>query len=82
MEISKVLDKLKFSLFSPEMIRKMSAAKIIVPDTYDDDGYPIDGGLVDTRLGVVDPGLRCKTCGGTFSANTGTAYCGLRCLSR
>ncbi len=62
--ISKVLDKIKFSLFSPEMARKMSAAKIIVPDTYDDDGYPIDGGLVDTRLGVVDPGLRCKTCGG------------------
>jgi DNA-directed RNA polymerase subunit A' len=65
MEIQKVLDKLKFSLFSPEMIRKMSAVKIVVPDTYDDDGYPIDGGLVDTRLGVVDPGLRCKTCGGT-----------------
>jgi DNA-directed RNA polymerase subunit A' len=65
MEIQKVLDKLRFSLFSPEMIRKMSAAKIVVPDTYDDDGYPIDGGLVDTRLGVVDPGLRCKTCGGT-----------------
>lgn len=63
-EIRKVFDKLKFSLFSPEMGRKMSAAKIIVPDTYDDDGYPIDGGLVDTRLGVVDPGLRCKTCGG------------------
>jgi DNA-directed RNA polymerase subunit A' len=65
MEIQKVLDRLKFSLFSPDMIRKMSAAKIVVPDTYDDDGYPIDGGLVDTRLGVVDPGLRCKTCGGT-----------------
>jgi len=64
MEIQKVLDKLKFSLFSPEMIRKMSATKITVPDTYDDDGYPIDGGLVDTKLGVVDPGLRCKSCGG------------------
>ncbi len=63
-EVRKVFDKMKFSLFSPEMARKMSAAKIIVPDTYDDDGYPIDGGLVDTRLGVVDPGLRCKTCGG------------------
>ncbi len=63
-EVKKVMDKLKFSLFSPEMIRKMSAAKITVPDTYDDDGYPIDGGLVDTKLGVVDPGLRCKTCGG------------------
>lgn len=64
MEVRTVLDKLKFSLFSPEMVRKMSAAKITVPDTYDDDGYPIDGGLVDTKLGVVDPGLRCKTCGG------------------
>jgi len=64
MEISKVLDRLKFSLFSPEMVRKMSGVKVLVPDTYDDDGYPIDGGLVDTKMGVVDPGLRCKTCGG------------------
>jgi len=63
-EVQHVLNKIRFSIFSPEMIRKMSATKIIVPDTYDDDGYPIDGGLVDTRLGVVDPGLRCKTCGG------------------
>lgn len=64
MEVQNVLDKIRFSIFSPEMIRKMSSTKILVPDTYDDDGYPIDGGLVDTRLGVVDPGLRCKTCGG------------------
>jgi len=64
MFVDKILDKIKFSLFSPEMARKMSATKIMVPDTYDDDGYPIDGGLVDTKLGVVDPGLRCKTCGG------------------
>ncbi|MFH1221911.1 MAG: DNA-directed RNA polymerase subunit A' [Candidatus Micrarchaeota archaeon] len=64
MEVQHVLDKIRFSIFSPEIVRKMSAAKIIVPDTYDDDGYPIDGGLVDTRLGVVDPGLKCKSCGG------------------
>ena len=64
MEIQHELESIRFSIFSPEMIRKMSAAKIIVPDTYDDDGYPIDSGLVDTRLGVVDPGLKCKTCGG------------------
>lgn len=64
MEVQKILDKIKFSLFSPEMVRKMSVTRILVPDTYDDDGYPIDGGLVDTKLGVVDPGLRCKTCGG------------------
>jgi DNA-directed RNA polymerase subunit A' len=64
LEIQNELEGVRFSIFSPEMIRKMSAAKIIVPDTYDDDGYPIDSGLVDTRLGVVDPGLKCKTCGG------------------
>ncbi len=60
----KKIAEIKFSLFSPEMIRKMSAVKVTVPDTYDDDGYPLDNGLVDTRMGVVDPGLRCKTCGG------------------
>ncbi|MFA6048815.1 MAG: DNA-directed RNA polymerase subunit A' [Candidatus Micrarchaeia archaeon] len=53
-----------FSLFSPEQIRRMSAVKVTVPDTYDEDGYPIGGGLADQHLGVIDPGLRCKTCGG------------------
>ncbi len=59
-----VIDGLRFSLFSPEQIRRMSAIKITVPDTYDEDGYPISGGLADQRLGVIDPGLKCKTCGG------------------
>ncbi len=63
-DIEKIIDKIRFSLFSPEMVRELSCARIVIPDTYDDDGYPIDGGLVDSRLGVVDPGLRCKTCGG------------------
>ncbi len=58
------IDNVKFSIISPERIRKISVAKLIVPDTYNEDGYPIDGGLVDQRLGVVDPGLKCKTCGG------------------
>lgn len=46
------------------MIKKLSAVKIHTPNTYDDDGYPIEGGLMDPRLGVIDPGIRCKTCGG------------------
>ncbi|MFP4530836.1 MAG: DNA-directed RNA polymerase subunit A', partial [Halodesulfurarchaeum sp.] len=37
--------------------------KVITADTYDDDGFPIDMGLMDPRLGVIDPGLECKTCG-------------------
>ncbi len=60
----KVIGLIQFSLFSPDQIRKMSAAKITVPDTYDEDGYPINGGLADQHLGVIDPGLKCKTCGG------------------
>jgi len=41
-EISKGIEELKFALLSPEEIRRMSAVKVITPDTYDDDGYPIE----------------------------------------
>jgi DNA-directed RNA polymerase subunit A' len=61
---AETIEHIKFTTISPAMIRKMSVAKLIVPDTYNEDGYPIDGGLVDQRLGVIDPGLKCKTCGG------------------
>jgi len=71
MVVQKMIDRVKFSLFSPEMVRKLSAAKITVPDTYNDDSYPIDGGLVDPRLGVIDPGLKCKTCGGKMRSCPG-----------
>ncbi|MFH0922728.1 MAG: DNA-directed RNA polymerase subunit A', partial [Candidatus Micrarchaeota archaeon] len=60
----KVIGSIDFSLFSPEQIRKMTSVKITVPDTYDEDGYPINSGLADQRLGVIDPGLKCKSCGG------------------
>ena len=41
----------------------MAVAKIVTPELYDREGYPVDGGLMDIRLGVIDPGLKCKTCG-------------------
>ncbi|MGC8645067.1 MAG: DNA-directed RNA polymerase subunit A' [Thermoplasmata archaeon] len=63
-EISKGIKELKFALLSPEEIRRMSAVKVITPDTYDDDGYPIEKGLMDPAMGVIEPGLKCKTCGG------------------
>ena len=61
--ITKRIGSIKFSCVSPEEIRKMSATKIITADTYDDEGYPIDLGLMDPHMGVIEPGLRCKTCG-------------------
>ncbi|MEW5955693.1 MAG: DNA-directed RNA polymerase subunit A' [Candidatus Micrarchaeota archaeon] len=66
-----VIKSIEFSLFSPEQIRKMSAVKITVPDTYDEDGYPISGGLADQHLGIIDPGLKCKTCGGRIKSCSG-----------
>jgi len=58
------IDYIRFGVMSPEEIKRISVAKLVVPDTYNDEGYPIDGGLIDQRLGVIDPGLKCKTCGG------------------
>jgi DNA-directed RNA polymerase subunit A' len=60
---TKRIDSIEFGLLSPEDIRKMSVAQIVVADTYDEDGYPIESGIMDPRLGVIDPGQRCRTCG-------------------
>ncbi len=62
--IRKKIGMIKFALISPEQIKKISAAKIVTPELYDIDGYPVDGGLMDLRLGAIDPGVRCRTCGG------------------
>lgn len=62
----KVIKEIKFGILSPEKIRKMSVAKIVTADTYDDEGYPIEKGLMDPKLGVIDPGLKCRTCGMRF----------------
>jgi len=63
LQTPKVLGGIDFGLMDPETYRDMSATKVITADTYDDDGYPIDMGLMDPRLGVIDPGLECRTCG-------------------
>ncbi len=62
--MSKRINYLKFALLSPEEIRKLSAVKVSDADTYDEDGFPIERGLMDLRMGVIEPGLKCKTCNG------------------
>ncbi|MGQ9544360.1 MAG: DNA-directed RNA polymerase subunit A' [Candidatus Bathycorpusculaceae bacterium] len=63
--IHKVIDGIYFSLFSPQDVRKLSVVEIQTPDTYDEDGAPITAGLMDGRLGTLEPRQRCKTCGNT-----------------
>ncbi len=60
------INSIEFGFMSPKTVKEMSAIKIEHAELYDPDGYPIDGGLTDLHLGVVDPGLRCRTCGGTI----------------
>src|SRR3989344_6080652 len=62
--IYKKIGSIIFGFYSPEETKKMAAVKIITPELYDKEGYSVDGGLMDTHLGVIDPGLRCRTCGG------------------
>ena len=57
------IKEIKFKMISPEMVQKLSVMEVTTSDVYDVDAYPIDGGVMDPRLGVIDPGMRCKTCG-------------------
>ncbi|WP_457612526.1 DNA-directed RNA polymerase subunit A' [Methanopyrus sp.] len=59
----KYVKRILFGILPPDKIRKMSKVEVTSPETYDEDGYPIEGGVMDTRMGVIDPGLRCRTCG-------------------
>jgi DNA-directed RNA polymerase subunit A' len=63
--VRKVVDEISFGLISPKDLRKQSVVEIQTPDTYDEDGAPITTGLMDGRLGTLEPRQRCKTCGNT-----------------
>jgi len=69
--IYKMVGSVTFGLFSQEDIKKMASVKIVTPELYDKEGYSVDGGLMDTHLGVIDPGLRCRTCGGRLKECSG-----------
>lgn len=60
MQLIKSID---FGLLSPQMIKKMANIEITKAELYDNDGYPIEGGVMDPHLGVIDPGMKCRTCG-------------------
>ena len=69
--IPKKIGKIDFALMGPKEVRKLSATKVITADTYDDDGFPIPMGLMDLHMGVIEPGLRCKTSGRKMDEDPG-----------
>ena len=54
-ETIKAIQGIKFSVWSPNEIRKYSVAEITAPETYDEDGMAVQGGLMDGRLGTLEP---------------------------
>ncbi len=67
MSEEKIIKGIRFGILSPEMIRKMSATAIVTSEVYDENGLPMEGGVMDPRLGVIEPGQRCATCGNTLA---------------
>jgi len=63
--VHKIINELHFGILSPQDVRRFSVAEIQTADTYDEDGAPITSGLMDGRLGTLEPRQRCKTCGNT-----------------
>ncbi len=64
-ESVKAVGGIKFAVFSPSEVRKYSVVEVTAPETYDEDGMPVQGGLMDNRLGTLEPGQKCGTCGNT-----------------
>ena len=66
-----LIDEIRFGILSPQEIRRQSVAEIQTADTYDEDGATITSGLMDGRLGTLEPRQRCRTCGNTASGCPG-----------
>ena len=58
------IDKLEFGIMSSEKLQKIAVKEIDKAEVYDADGYPVEDGVMDPGLGVIDPGMTCQTCGG------------------
>ncbi|MEM1542112.1 MAG: DNA-directed RNA polymerase subunit A' [Ignisphaera sp.] len=62
----KIITAIKFGILSPEEIRKMSVVEIKSSETYDEDGLPVSGSVMDPHLGAIDPGHICPVCGNSI----------------
>jgi DNA-directed RNA polymerase II subunit RPB1 len=62
------IDKIEFNILGNDEVKNMSVIKdingIVKSESYAN-GEPVIGGLVDRRLGVINPNSECATCGHT-----------------
>ena len=57
----KSIDSVKFGVMNPNTIRKMSVVEISSEEVYNEDGTAVPGGVMDLRLGTIEPSQRCQT---------------------
>jgi len=62
--VTKQISEISFGVVAPSFIKRIATVNVVSPELYDADGYPVEKGLMDLSMGVIDPGLRCKVCGG------------------
>ena len=55
---------IQFGIFSPDEIERRSVVEVVSKDTFDGN-EPKIGGLFDPRMGVLDNGKTCRSCGQT-----------------
>jgi DNA-directed RNA polymerase II subunit RPB1 len=55
---------IQFGIFSPDEIERRSVVEVLTKDTYDGNDPKI-GGLFDPRMGVLENGKVCRSCGQT-----------------
>ena len=60
----KNLDEIQLKVLDAEKLQDIAVKEITKAEVYDADGYPVEDGVMDPALGVIDPGMTCPTCGG------------------
>ncbi len=76
----KKIESLDFGIMSAEKLQHIAVKEITEAEVYDADGFPVEDGVMDPSLGVIDPGMTCQTCGGRIRECKG--HFGIITLSR
>jgi DNA-directed RNA polymerase subunit A' len=74
------IESLDFGIMDADKLQKIAVKEINKAEVYDADGFPVEGGVMDPALGVIDPGMTCQTCGGRIRECKG--HFGIITLSR
>jgi len=76
----KNIKELDFGVMDSQKLQNIAVKEIDQAEVYDADGYPVEDGVMDPALGVIDPGMTCQTCGGKIRECKG--HFGIITLSR